>query len=631
MRRWCPTLAGLALALGLVVQHDAQAQGSAPARAPASAASAASAPEGDVEAAGARWAFKLDAPDNLRALLTTYLDVSRFRSASSGTGGITQGELARLVAVSPAQVRELLQPLGYFSPVVEARVEPDRAADGSATVSVRVEPGAVARVGRVTLEVQGGLQDDLDAGSAEARTLMDQIRRRWPLSEGSPFSQAAWNDAKTDLLRQLRTAGYASAGFSGTVAQVDARQQRVRVFVVAESGPRFYFGALQVEGLTKYEDKVITRLQTFRAGDPYSDTAMLDFQERLQKVGLFESVTVTMEPDPEQAAAVPVVVRLTEMQLRQTTIGVGVSSNSGPRLTLEHMDRSFLGYKWTSKTKAQVGSKLRTLGQDFLSYPQNNFYRNLISGSAEYDETQSGIDLVRSGSFRLGRTQDSERIQRLYYGEWQRAVTTQGGVANGSSAVTANYEWVWRDLDDPILPLRGLTASAKASIGHAYAPVGPEAGVAGNFGRVAGRMTWYQPMGGNWHLQARIEGGAVLGPKEVAVPYTLLFRTGGDESVRGYDYQSLGPQRNGTVIGGRTLATSSVELAHPISPRQPNWWGFGFVDAGDAAQDWNDLRPKLGYGLGVQWRSPVGALKIGIAYGQDTGSIKIPISVGLTF
>lgn len=620
---------GVLLAGGLAAASPGATAADALPTVAASAASAASAAE-DPQAP-ARWALELDAPEAVRGLLLGYLDVSRFRTLSVDKEGITPSELARLVAITPAQARDLLQPLGYFAPKVEAKVVTPPARGASALVRVVVEPGAQAQVRQFTLDLQGGLQDEIDRGDRGARALWDETRGAWPLTEGRAFSQADWNDAKTEVLRRLRAAGFAAASFAGTAAQVDPVSQTVRIFAVADSGPRFRFGPLQIEGLTRYDERVVTRLMTFSAGDTYSDKTLLDFQERLQKAGLFESATVTMDPDPDQAAAVPIRVRLKELLLRQTTFGIGASSNSGPRVTLEHTDRRFLGEKWTSKTKAQLGGKLRTFDQDFLSYPQNNFYRNLISGSAAIDQTQSGIDEVKSGSFRLGRTQDGERIQRLYYGEWQRAQTTQGGVSNGSSAVTGNYEWIWRDLDDPILPLRGMTASAKFSAGRAYSPVGPTIGRAGGFGRVSGRMTFYQPLVGAWHMQARIEGGAVLGPEDVAVPYTLLFRTGGDDTVRGYDYQSLGPQRDGRVIGGRTLATTSLELAHPLSARLSSWWGFGFVDAGDAAQDWNSLDPKIGYGAGVQWRSPVGALKIGLAYGVDTRKVRIPISVGLTF
>ena len=609
----------------------------APAPLPVPPNAGASAPDAAAEpdAGRALWNLEIVAPAPIQTLLNTYLDVSRFRQASD-VDAITRGELTRLVAITPAQVRELLQPLGYFKPVVQAEVVSPGGTEREALVRVTVEPGPQAVVGRLTLEVQGAAQDEADAGSTTAQRLITAVRDEWPLVEGAVFAQLRWVDAKNALLGRLRAAGYASASFSGTVAQVDPATQKVRIFAVVDSGPRFQFGDLAVEGLSRYDPRVVTRLMTFVPGETYSERAMLDFEERLRKVGLFESVTVDMDPDPALAQAVPIRVRLRELQLRQSTVGIGVTSNSGndrgvePRLTLEHTDRRVFGEKWTSKTKAELGGTLLSLQQDFLSYPQNGFYRNLISGAYSVDETQQDVKVV-NGKFRLGRTQDGDRIERLYYGEWQRAVTTSAGVSNGSSAFSGNYEWIWRDLDNQLLPTRGLAASAKVTLGRSFSARGPDAGEAGPFGRVAGRMTYYRPLGGNWFGQGHIEAGEVLGAANVAVPYTLLFRAGGDESVRGYTYQSLGPTSNGVAVGGRVLGTASLELARPFSERLAAWWWAVFVDAGDAARDWQALDPKLGYGAGVRWRSPVGPLRFDAAWGAEDRQLRYHFSVGITF
>jgi translocation and assembly module TamA len=109
----------------------------------------------------------------------------------------------------------------------------------------------------------------------------------------------------------------------------------------------------------------------------------------------------------------------------------------------------------------------------------------------------------------------------------------------------------------------------------------------------------------------------------------LLFRAGGDDSVRGYAYRSLGVEADGTTLGTRSLLTSSLELAHPLLDRIPNLWGAVFVDAGDAAPRFGALSPKVGYGAGVRWRSPVGPLRLDVAYGQQVGQYRLHFSVGI--
>ena len=122
----------------------------------------------------------------------------------------------------------------------------------------------------------------------------------------------------------------------------------------------------------------------------------------------------------------------------------------------------------------------------------------------------------------------------------------------------------------------------------------------------------------------------VIAHDRVGVPEKLLFLAGGDESVRGYAYRSLGPQRNGLTVGGRVMATGSLEVAHPLIASFPSLWGAVFVDAGNAASRWTDYRPVVGYGVGVRWRSPVGPLRVDVARAQETGKFRLHFSVGIT-
>jgi translocation and assembly module TamA len=117
----------------------------------------------------------------------------------------------------------------------------------------------------------------------------------------------------------------------------------------------------------------------------------------------------------------------------------------------------------------------------------------------------------------------------------------------------------------------------------------------------------------------------------ISVPDTILFRAGGDGSVARLRLPTLGPTRNDAVVGGRVLATGSVELEHPLSNKLPGLLGAVFVDAGNAADHWRDLRPVFGYGVGVHYRSPIGPLRVDLAYGEDVKQFRLHISIGITF
>ena len=572
-----------------------------------------------------RAVYQLDvaAPTELRKLLITYLDLSRFQNAPE-TDSITAAELDRLVLAAPAQARSLLETEGYFN--AEVGVDRLATAPGAAVLlRVWVTPGPRTVVDRFELTVEGELKQSLAAQDAAATLLLGRLRRQWALPIGQAFRQPDWTGAKSAAIAQLRAEGYPTAGWRDTRAGVDAGSNTVQLEVVADSGPLFRFGELRIEGLQRFDADAVRRLSTFNAGQPYSEKLLLDFQERLQRAGLFEGSSVEIDPDPTTANATPVIVRVRELNLQQATVGVGYSANTGPRLTLEHLHRRVFGTRWIAKNKFELGPDIQSWSGEFTSHPLEGRYRNLLSGSAE--RLRSTEELRSSWSARAGRTQDTPRIERLYFAEFIQSRLDNPSGSTQSSAVSANYHWVWRDVDNVLLPTQGLTANLQAALGRTFAVQS----AAGPFGRAYGRVTWYQPLGGSWYATVRGEAGHIVAAADVALPDTLLFRAGGDDSVRGYAYRSLGPTLNKALVSGRVLLTGSAEIARPISPRYPAFWWAAFVDAGNAADSWKDLTPALGYGVGLRWRSPVGPLRLDLAYGQKTRAARLHLSVGIAF
>jgi translocation and assembly module TamA len=117
----------------------------------------------------------------------------------------------------------------------------------------------------------------------------------------------------------------------------------------------------------------------------------------------------------------------------------------------------------------------------------------------------------------------------------------------------------------------------------------------------------------------------------MVVPESLRWRAGGDESVRGYSYRELGPVVDGAVGSGETILTGSLELARPITAAMPSLWGAIFVDGGNAATSFGQLEPVYGYGFGVRWRSPVGPLRIDLAWAQNVSTPRLHFSIGIAF
>ena len=613
MTRAAPALLLAGLLCGCAAlqgEHEPGADTAAP------AASAASSP------ARAPYRVEVIAPEQLRALLTDYLDLARFQNAPD-TEAIDAGELARLAAAAPAQARTLLETEGYFAAQVQAtRLT---GSDGQPVVRVLVDPGPRSVITQVDFTVDGELQTLADQLDEDAAALRTSLRRGWPLRPGEPFRQAAWASAKTGTLAQARAEGYPAAAWTKTVAQVDAEQHQVALTLALDSGALYRLGEIRVEGLERYDESTVRRLSTFAAGQPYNEKLLLDYQERIQKLGLFDSATVELDPDPKTSAAAPVRVRVHELTSQQATVGVGISANTGPRVTLEHRHRRPFGMNWVATNKFEFGSLIKSWTGELISHPLEGLYRNLLAGNAE--RLRSGEEIRTSWTARLGRTQDTQRIERTYFAELTHARVDNPAGRTRSEALTANYHWIYRDLDSILLPTDGYTVSLQSAVGRSRNSTLDN----GPFGRGYGRYTLYRPLGRAWYASLRVEAGQIIASDAVGVPDTLLFRAGGDDSVRGYAYRTLGPLVDGVVTSGRVMATGSAEIARPISDSMPSLWWAVFADAGNAANHWKDLAPAWGYGLGLRWRSPVGPLRVDLAYGEEVRKVRLHLSVGIAF
>jgi translocation and assembly module TamA len=580
----------------------------------------------------ARWTLDIQAPDDLKDLLSSYLDLARLqRETLNGQPlDITRAELRRLVASIPDQAQALLDAEGYFAAQVRVVVEePDASAAASAPQRVRVlvTPGARATVRDTRFFFEGALDQLLQDEDPATVALRDRIQAAWGLAPGATFTQGAWSSSKNSTLAQLRADGFPLATWSGTSATVDAGQSSVRLLLVADSGPLFHFGEVEVRGLAYHSLGAVLNVAPFKPGERYQERMLLDWQERLQKLNLFENIFVSADPDPAALGVAPVRVSLRELPLQTATLGVGLSSDTGPRATVEHLHRNLMALDWLARTKAQWGSKESSLQLDLSSHPWPGRRRGLVSG--EWSRTLDSFDsLTVSQRVRVGRLREGERLERTAYVEWLRSsVEDQAGERlSDATALSLTSQWIVRRVDNQILPTQGYTALAQVTGGRSYSALQE----AGWFGRWYTRVNAYQPLGSDWHLSARAELGHVWAADQVSVPDTLLFRAGGDESVRGYAFRSLGVPVDGAVIGGRSLYTASVELAHPL-PRLPkSFLGAVFVDVGDVANRFGDLSANTGYGLGLRWRSPVGALRLDMAYGSQVQSWRLHFSVGIS-
>ena len=191
--------------------------------------------------------------------------------------------------------------------------------------------------------------------------------------------------------------------------------------------------------------------------------------------------------------------------------------------------------------------------------------------------------------------------------------------------LSTTYTWIRRAVDEIINPRSGNVIELEGTVGISGTQLSE------TFIRGYGRIAQYFPVGSRDVLILRSELGAVEADTTNIVPKNFLFRTGGSTTVRGYDYESLGVSSGGAIVGGRALALVSVEYVHWLERWGGNWGIAGFVDVGDAADTFRDLRPAVGIGAGVRWRTIAGPLAVDLAYGEREKQFRLQFSVAIAF
>ncbi|MBQ0935783.1 autotransporter assembly complex protein TamA [Ideonella paludis] len=625
MSRWAP-LAALLMALGLSAcasLGDMVAPGSA--AAPLSPEAAASA----AQAAARRPQLEIEADSALKPVLLRSLDLAR-AVASPDADTINELEWARLIAVAPEQAQQALQTEGLF----EAQVRVERASESPLRLKLIVTPGEPVRVGRLTLEVQGELADLAEAGDATAQALKAKLQAQWPLKPGVPLRMSDWADAKNAVLALLRAQGYASASWAGTGAQIDPAQRESRLFLVADSGPLYRAGGIDVEGLFFHQLDRIQALADLPPGSPLTEAALLDYQLRLTKTGLFDQATVTLDPDPALAAQARVKVTVKEAPIYTTTLSLGYSSDGGPRTVAEHLVRRLLDKPIQMSNKLEWARDAQSWTGALSTHLNGHFDRDILGPSYA---RRSDLDLTEtSHRLRVGRSHERTEFERLIFAEVERSevcLDQANGVCLSTQAFSLNTHYTWRRLDSVLLPTEGYALQLQAGMGWSVDKNGTDnSRNKGLFGRLYARAIGYWPLGGLWTSQARLELGAAASTNDVSVPLSQLFWAGGDDSVRGYPSRGLGGTSVGPLeIGSNLLATASVELAHPFTAKLPSVQWAAFIDGGRAGDSVADLRPALGYGLGLRWRSPVGPLKVDWAWGEERRRGRLHLSLGVNF
>ncbi|WP_233411754.1 autotransporter assembly complex protein TamA [Paraburkholderia kururiensis] len=547
-------------------------------------------------------------PRSVRKLLEAHLDIVRFATRKD----ISDDQFDFLVTATPQQARDLVATDGYFSPVVRTDV---RTVGGRKRVTVFVDPGEQTTISSVSLSFNGPI---LTEDPAQENT----ARFAFSLHEGDAFSQSGWDDAKKAALKALQARRYLGAKISQSEARINPQKHDAKLSVTFESGPTFTMGPLDVSGTRRYPEQIVRDVNPVSQGDIYDAQRIRELQRQLQNTPYYASVAIDVDDDTSKPLDTPIHVKVSEYPYNNFRGSVGYSTDTGPHVQGSYSYLDTFGRAWPFSVDGRI-DQIQQYGQIELAMPPGpRAWTN--SALASYTSTDVSDTHIYSARAGLQRTRTSQRIDYgysiLYY---QDRLTQNTGAPTTSRALVPAWSWTRRNVDDPLFPRSGnlIRAEAGFAVKHVLTDQ--------SFIRGYVRGQQYVPIGKYDLVLFRAElGGVFTSGSSAGIPASLLFRAGGSNSVRGYSYQSLGRNVNGSILPTKYLMTASTEYQHWFNH---DWGAAAFFDIGTAADSWHEKAFYPGVGVGARWRSPVGPVNVDLAYGIRNHSVRPYLTLGIAF
>ncbi len=529
-----------------------------------------------------------------------------------GTAGLlarARGDYARIMAALYARARYggTIRILVNGEPV-EA-VTPDAALPDPAPVSVTVDPGPLFRFGKISIE---GLP--ATAITEEDRNALDL--EDWELTEGAEARSGGVLETEGRLVEVWRQRGHPKAKVASREIVADHRTRTVDVTLVVDPGPEAQLGTVQVTGTERVDPEFARRMTGTAPGEPYDPDTIRRARDRLQRLGVFSSVSIAEADLVGADGLLPITFNISERKRRLIGGGASYSTLEGASLEAYWMHRNLFGRAESLRFDASV-SRIGAEDLQGLNYAAATTFRKpgvltpdtdltlQLAGKREFVDTYES----RSVSARTGlehRFSDKLTGSTALSVERSYVEDTFGSNRYTIGSLPSKLDYDGRD--NKLDPTRGLHGTL-----HAEPLFELERSTPALVAR--GSLSGYLSLADNDRtvLAGRGALGSIVGGELEDIPANRRFFLGGGGSIRGYEYRSVGPRISDEVVGGLSFWEASVEARFRVTET------IGivpFIDAGAAYAESvpefsEDIR--VGAGLGLRYFTGLGPLRFDVA------------------
>jgi translocation and assembly module TamA len=520
---------------------------------------------------------------------------------------LSEGLLRKLHERAAAEIKKALEPFGYYSPKVQGKLVRE---DSTWVATYVIDPGERVKVTDIDITIEGP-----GAPDGEFKKLIDTF----PIKEGDPLDHEQYERGKSALQESALSRGYLDARFMTSRVSVYPDRAAATITLHLVTGPRYRFGDVTFEQ-DVFSPEFLNRFVRFERGDPLTLPGVLELQNALRNSDYFSEIDVRYRKDLAEDLEIPVTVSLTPRKRNAYTFGIGYGTDTGVRGVLEWENRRInpRGHRMRAALRlSEVKSSLSTRYTVPLSSPSTD-YRAYTAGWFRED-----TDTSESETFLVGISYNHtfRRWRRTLSVNYEREDFTVGSDSGQSDLLIPGASWTYTKADDRIYTTRGrrLLIEVKGAYEDLFSDT--------TFIQLLVQPKLIYGVGGFGRFILRGEGGTTLADNFSDLPASHRFFAGGDLSVRGYGYETLGPvDENGDVIGGDHILVGSIEYEQKLYKK---WSAAIFYDVGNAIHKLSDPYSE-GAGFGIRWASPVGLIRVDLAFALSKPGepLKLHLTIG---
>jgi translocation and assembly module TamA len=516
-----------------------------------------------------------------------FLTIEQQRKADD----LTERRIRRYHNRAIGEIETALQPYGYYQPVIESSLEQD----GDKWVAHYViDPGPPVIISEIDLRFEGAGKDD---------PVVTAVTESLPVKIGEQLVHADYELAKTRFRAAALNNGYRDARYQRSEVRVYREKNEAGIFLHLDTGNQAFFGPVRFEGGNIDEER-LRRYIPFKTGDIWSASRLLELQRGLVDSGYFAFVNIVPQPATDDSNQIPIDIILTPNKLQKYTVGLGFSTNFGLQGSLGWLHRRINSYGHRLSAGINASQVRQDVNMTYgipLSNPRTDVLE--ITGLFRKEDTTD----VKSEATELRvsrnvmRGDDWREILSLGYKHEVDDLADSDGTSN---LLIPKASWTLVRADNRLIATDGYRVELETS-GAAEALLSDATFLQGI---MRGKLV--RAFGKEGRLIMRAETGATATGNFERMPATNRFFTGGDNSVRGYEYKSIAPENeDGDLIGGKYLLVGSIEYDYNVYGK---WYLAAFYDIGSAFSE-SPIDASSGAGVGIRWASPVGMVRVDVA------------------